>query len=478
MTVDYNLIVVGGSVTARYAAELARRWRARVALVEPPFAPLVMPDWPLLSSETEAIALQAVQQSPFSDWQQSCGWGQTVVQHQLQQRARDTLAMQGVDVVMGTAEFARRNRELGLWVKAGSGAGDRWLRAHSYLLCPGSVPTLLPIAGLIDVPFLTLDDVLALKPGQTAPALDGHSLIVGRSPRSIELAQAMARHGKHVTLLVAADQFAATWDRDVAQLLLAHLEAAGVNVLSGAEALQAKWIDQRVWIQTPNQAIAADHLIFATRRQPLLGSLNLGAAKIELQHSYAPVSHTLKTSHRCIYGCGDAIAAGWAPNQIRFQAEVAVRNALFWPPRTHQSRPVPVQLNTEPAAVQVGLTETKARQTWGDRLRVLRAEIGSTDRAAIEHCSSGFCKLLLSPSGKLLGAHAVGGEAGEWIGAIAVAIQEGIPFRQLAAIHSPSATFAELLNQLVLDWETQALRHNRLQLNLLELMMNWRRDWS
>ncbi|NER28999.1 MAG: FAD-dependent oxidoreductase, partial [Symploca sp. SIO1C4] len=36
MTVDYDLIVIGGSTAAIYAAVKASRLKARVALVEPP----------------------------------------------------------------------------------------------------------------------------------------------------------------------------------------------------------------------------------------------------------------------------------------------------------------------------------------------------------------------------------------------------------------------------------------------------------
>ncbi|MGB3495745.1 MAG: FAD-dependent oxidoreductase [Elainellaceae cyanobacterium] len=478
MTVDYNLVILGGSVTARYAAELARRLKARVALVEPHESARTLLDTALLSSETEALALQAAQQVSSGDWQECSHWGHRVSRHQMQQRSLDSLAMLGIDVVMGGAEFCRRDGDVGVWVKGNKGKGDRWLIAHSYLLCPGSVPTLPPITGLIDVPFLTLDDVLALKPSQPALPLDGHSLIVGPSPRAVELAQTLARQGKTVTLLVESKRFGDGWDADVARLLLAHLEADGVAVQTGTQALQAKSIDGQVWVQTTQRAIAVDHLIFATQRQPLLGHLHLGAANIDLNDGFAGVNQKLQTSHKRIYACGDAIAPDLTPNQIRSQADVAVRNSLFLPTRIYNSQSTLTQINTVPAVVHIGATEIAARQQWGDRLGVVQAQLLITNRAALEHKTSGFCKLLLRPNGTILGGHAVGGEAGEWIGAIALAMQHNIPFQKLATIHAPSATFAEVLNQMALDWQTQKLEGDRLRFNLLELAMNWRRDWS
>ena len=478
MTVDYNLVIVGGSVTARYAAELARRLKARVALVEP-YAVTQLPlESVLVSSESEILALQAIQHAPSGDWQDRCRWGQTVIRQQSQQQSLSSLAMLGVDVVVGNAEFCRRDRDFGVWVKGAKGTSDRWLTAHSYLLCPGSVPTLPPITGLIDVPFLTLDDVLALKPGQQTLALNGHSLIVGQSARSIELAQALAQQGKAVTLLVESQQFELGWDADVSRLLLAQLEADGVAVQTGTQALQAKWIDGQVWVQTTHRAIAVDHLILATQRQPLLGQMNPGAAQIEMQDGLALVNKKLQTSNHCIYACGDAIAACLPPNQMRSQVDVAVRNGLFLPTRSQHDSLIAKQINTVPPAVQLGSTEAEARKQWGDRLHVVQGQVGLTNRAALEQRSAGFCKLLLRSNGTILGAHAVGGEAGEWVGAIALAMQEKITFQKLAKIHAPSATFSELLNQMALDWSTQKLQRDRFRFNLLELAMNWRRDWS
>lgn len=498
MTVDYNLVILGGSPAARYAADLARRYRARVALIEPTHSPHRIGD-----IETEATAARALQQaveqriqcdrpvpwdprqpdkqrlnipdiSPFSavlapagslHWSGLQRWIRQVLARQAEWRSPSVLAMQGIDVVVGQAEFCRRP-QFGVVVNG------RVLRSRAYLIIPGSTPAIPALPGLQEVPYLTLDAWL----NKDDLALTGQSIIIGGTARSLELAQTLARAGGRVTLLVDRPTLLPHEDPDVAHLMLAMLEATGVEVVTQTPVAQVKRIDGQIWVQAGDRAIATDHLILAAGRQPQLSGLNLDAAGLPLTHGHLAVNAKLRTAHPQIYACGEAIAPDRSVNLAQYEAAIAVKNALFLSTRRVQPLAIPRVIHTAPPLARVGLTEPQARRHYGHAITVLRQDFKHTDKGQLTDQTSGFCKIIARHHGQILGAHVIGADADELIGAIALAMQQRRTIAQLTHLDPPKLTYGTLLNSMRLDWETERLAHNRLRANLIELLMNWRLD--
>ena len=157
----------------------------------------------------------------------------------------------------------------------------------------------------------------------------------------------------------------------------------------------------------------------------------------------------------------------------RHQADVAVRNALFWATRTVAYHHIPWMINTHPPLAQVGFTEAQCRQRYGNDVVVLLESLKGQSEE-----QGGIGKLICRPQGQILGAYLWGTGAGDGIGAIALAMQRRIPVQQFLQFPSPSPGFAQILSEMALTWERQHLRRDRLRYNLTELMMNWRRDWT
>ncbi|MEB3213101.1 MAG: FAD-dependent oxidoreductase, partial [Leptolyngbyaceae bacterium] len=273
MTVDYNLVILGGSLTARYAAAFARCFHARVALIEPysfqtsysgiDLDGAIAQQLQVIAQRRAIAALHrcntptdtsdgtdsSASLHPSASAPVILGESYPPTEHPplaqlLRECSLDALTAQGVDVVIGhgdceTGEFCRRPH-------FGVVVNGRLLRSHAYLLAPASRPMIPSIPGVpdvanLDVPYLTVETLW----GRSLPSTS-RIAIIGEPSRSIELAHALAISGMAVTVLMEHPQFLHHEDWDSAQWVLAKLEALGVDVITGAQVTHVKSVDATV----------------------------------------------------------------------------------------------------------------------------------------------------------------------------------------------------------------------------------------
>jgi dihydrolipoamide dehydrogenase len=93
---------------------------------------------------------------------------------------------------------------------------------------------------------------------------------------------------------------------------------------------------------------------------------------------------------------------------------------------------VPFIIFTLPMIAGAGLTETQARQRHGD-VRVAKFINARNHRYHAMRSFEGFVKLVVAPAGddRILGVRAIGEQADNVIGTIAVLIDNGIPYTYL-----------------------------------------------
>lgn len=484
MTVDYDLIILGGAAVGRYAAARAAEWGARVALVEPP-APIALPSTLLYQTLVE-LNSGVRRQAWLHQWKPQSGYSEPPLENQsrslvswavLQQyvekqaeaieishvplNALSWLAAQGVEVISEAGAFHSQPQ-------LGFSTTGRSLRARRYLLAPVNQPTVPQIPGLSTVPWITFNSLAA----QNWPTLPKRLLILGNDPRGAALAQALNRLGTQITLITTAKRLFSAEDQDAALLIQAQLEAEGVIILTQTEVTQIKQIDEQIWIQAGNQAIETEGILLATPPQLNLASLNLEAAGVKWLSERIVVNRKLQTTHPRTYACGEGLGGYANPSLDRYEADIALQNALFLPTHSVDYRAVPTAIFTDPQLVRIGLTEAQARAMYSSRVRVVKQLLNGLPKPQI-YQDTGFCKLVTLESGEILGAHVLGSDASEWIGSIALAMQHSIKLPALARSPHLSPTLAEVIQQAAQNW--QAHTRPEWQRELLETWFNFTR---
>jgi pyruvate/2-oxoglutarate dehydrogenase complex dihydrolipoamide dehydrogenase (E3) component len=479
--VDYDVVIIGGSETGRYAAATAAAHHARVALVEPL--------QPQLTASCQggyhhtllqrAEAFQHTQQylslgiDPMTSaesaqctihWQMAQQYAELVVSNLTALHSLEYLARLGVDVIQGEGEFLSKP-DLGFGVKG------RILRSRRYLLAMGSKPKIPEIEGLTLTGFLTVETLHKLS------EIPAKLAIIGGDPSGIELAQMFARFGSKVTIIVQNSHILGKEDHQAARLIQAHLEAEGVTVLTQTEVIQAQSIQGQKWIQAGNRALEVDEILVAAGRQPQLYDLNLSAVGVELDRGYITLNQKLQTTNPKIYGCGDLVGGYPFEHIARYEAQICLKNMLYFPRHTVNYLGIPWAIFTDPQLARVGLTEQQARRYYGDQVLVWQDSWLNLPKALMLGETTGFYQLIGHRNGQILGASIVGPQASEIIGIIAFAMGQGLKIEAITQLPQVGLTLSEMNPEMAMGWLRHRRQQNHWMSNWIETLFQWRRSW-
>ncbi|MFN6464588.1 MAG: NAD(P)/FAD-dependent oxidoreductase [Nostoc sp. DedVER02] len=482
MTIDYDVVIIGGSLAGYYAALAATKLRATVALVESKV------DYGLTThhalTEIGKLAQKFNDGASFGihtthtdtleechismAWQEAMLYAQCVASNLKEQHSPAILAALGVDIIVGNGQF-QSSPQLAFVVN------NRLLRARNYLLATGSRPEIPEIEGLEASGYLTLSNIWQSLQGGILPK---NWVIIGGIPQSVEIAQILARFGCRVTLVVKHPYFLPSIDSELAILLQAQLEVEGVRVFTDTPVTQVRLIEDKKWIQAGDKAIETDEILVATGQQPNIESLNFAKVGVKWHRRSLVVNDKLQTTNHRIYACGDVIGGYDFPNIAHYEAKIALNNALFFPRLRVNYRSIPWAMFSVPMVAQVGLTEAQAKRLFSqDEILVFRQYFKTVAAAQIRDETTGICKLIVLRNGEILGAAILGTEAGELINLIALAMSEKIKVKDLANLSPVYPSFSEILEQTARDWSQHLNRNTGLQ-EFLEGFFHFRRNWN
>lgn len=473
MSFDYDLVVIGDSPEGIFAAIAAASFKARVALVQqfPQFCydPQGIYNQTFshiahLSQQLE-IATQIGIYQPIPDLKiqltQVKTWAQEVSTIVEEQKSAAILSALGIDVIKDAGEFCRRPYQ-------GFVAGNRKLRSRRYLLATGSQGAISNLEKLEEVGYLTPKDFW--QPDKLA-SLPNNLVIIGDSSDAVIFAQNLKQADKNITLVVENEQLLPTEELEVARLIQAQLEAAGVKIFLRSQVTQVRRIEGTKWIQAGDRAIETDEILVVGSPKPNIEGLNLAAVDVKVEEKGIQLNRKLQTTNPHIYACG-SVAGGYNMTHLaRYEAGIAIKNALFVPIFEVDYRTIPYLIFTNPSIARVGMTETQARIRYGKEVWTLKQNFGAIAQAQILGETTGFCKLIVRGNGEILGAHLVGNRVGEFIGAIALAIKNKIKLGSLVKTPFPSLTLSEIIETTALEWQHQRLKQNKRLSNFLESLL-------
>ena len=338
--------------------------------------------------------------------------------------------------------------------------GDR-LTARAWIVATGSSPSLPPVEGIADVPYWTNETVFS----QTE--LPGHLLILGGGPIGVEMAQAFRRLGSrrhHRRIRGAGSRSRGPGHRlDPPE----PARSRGVKVLTGTKALKATVVDGSVLLRVgPSKGegepwtIEGDVLLVAAGRKPNVEGLELSAAGVEFSPRGVPADRRMRTNVPHIYSCGDVNGVFPFTHVAGYEAGIALSNAVLRLPRKADYTKVPWCTYTDPEVASIGLNEKRAKAA-GVEYRTLEASFRDVDRALAEGETEGKIKVLISPSGALLGCQIAGHHAGELIHEWVAAINGGVKLSTLAGAIHAYPTLAEISKKAAGSYYSEKLFGDR-----------------
>ncbi len=321
--------------------------------------------------------------------------------------------------------------------------GDR-LTARAWIIATGSGPSLPPVEGIADVPYWTNETVFCQK------ELPGALLILGGGPIGVEMGQAFQRLGSKVTIIEFTEQLLGHEDPDIASILRGRLEAEGVRILTGTKVLKAASAGSSVLLRVAPAngegepwTIEGDVLLVAAGRKANVEGLELPAAGVAFSSGGVPADRRMRTNVPHIYSCGDVNGVFPFTHVAGYEAGIALSNAVLRLPRKADYTKVPWCTYTDPEVASIGLNEKRAKSAAVE-YRTLETPFREVDRALAEGETEGKIKVLVTPSGQILGCQIAGHHAGELIHEWVAAINGGVKLSSLAGAIHAYPTLAEI----------------------------------
>ncbi len=420
--IDYDIIIIGGTATARYAAAKAAQTQARIALIEssPHLIPTTLHHQALIQAAQIAHQMRHADlwgfpsTTPPIQWQTLTEWTTRVAETLNPEQSLDRLAAAGVDVVIGKGTFIRHPQGLEI--------NGRLMRSRTYILAPATQPAIPHLTK--NIAYLTPDSLIH-QPWESLPP---QLIILSNEPAGVELAQSFNRLGTQVTLIAEQVQLLKQADSMAMNELRSQLEAEGITILTDCQITQIQQQGDLKQVWAGDKTFEAEELLIAMGRRSPLEHLNLEAIDVEWQPQGIPVDRYLQTSNLQVYACGETLGGYAISHLTQYEADIAVSNALSFQKTQTEYQFIPWGTLTQPEFFQVGLTAAQAKKTYRD-VKILHQRI--PNRAAIQNEVAGFCQIVVRRNGDILGAQMVGMGASETVGAIALAMRSGLKVKAL-----------------------------------------------
>jgi pyruvate/2-oxoglutarate dehydrogenase complex dihydrolipoamide dehydrogenase (E3) component len=320
-------------------------------------------------------------------------------------------------------------------------ADGQELEYDTLVVATGSSPAMPAVDGLDGV------ESWSTRDATSAHQVPAGLVVIGGGVAGCELAQLYRRLGSEVTILQREDRLLPRLDREAAQVLQTAFEEEGIRIVLGAEVESVKHhpvSDTGVLLST-GEELTAERLLVATGRRPNAAGLGLEQLGVEISERGIVVDDHLRAADN-VYALGDVTGLSLFTHVGKYQARVAANN-IAGRDRAADYRAIPAVAFTDPQIAAVGRTE-------GDGLVFGRWNVEKTSRSSTYERPKrhGFVKLAADPERRVLvGAVAVGPEAGEWCQQLTLAIRAEVPIDTLLDVIQPFPTFSEAVLWALLE---------------------------
>jgi glutathione reductase (NADPH) len=444
---EYDLFVVGAGSGGVRAARVAASFGARVAICEDGALGGTCVNVGCVPKKLMVLGAH------FAEEQRDAagfGWDVTPATHDfarlMENKDREIARLNGVYQRLlesrGVTILRGRGRLVGRRAVEVTGADGAVAthRAKNVLLAVGGKPSRPTIPGAEHV--MVSDDVFRLR------SLPKRLLILGGGYIAVEFAGVFHGYGAHVTLVHRGALFLRGFDRDVRAHLDGEMRKRGIELrfrrdLVRVERLESGALRAKL---DDGTALEVDGILAAIGRAPRTEGLGLADVGVETDARGAiRVDERFRTSIEGIFAVGDAIDR-IALTPVALAEGTIVATNLFAGGELRASYDdVPSAVFSSPPIGSVGLTEEEARAEHG-AVDVYKSTFTPMKQTLAGGSDKTLMKLVVDrATGRVLGVHMVGPDAGEIIQGFAVALKCGATKAQFDATIGIHPTAAEEL---------------------------------
>jgi pyruvate/2-oxoglutarate dehydrogenase complex dihydrolipoamide dehydrogenase (E3) component len=313
--------------------------------------------------------------------------------------------------------------------------------AKSWVIATGSSPSAPPIEGLATVDYLTNKEIFYLD------RLPASMIVLGGGPIAIEMAQAFNRLGCRVSVVQRSGQILSKEDKDMADQVMAVMQAEGVIFHLNAKVLSVRNKNglKEVRLQSGEEklTLVAESLLVAMGRVPNIDGLGLETIGVEYNSRGIMVDAKLRTSRQHIYAPGDVNGAFQFTHAAGYEGGIVLSNAIFHLPRKADYTYMPWCTYVSPELASVGMNE-RAAAAAGIKYSVWVEKFRDNDRGLAEGEETGMIKMLLDEKEKPVGIQVLGPHAGDLLGEWIAVLNGGVRLSTLASAVHPYPTLAEI----------------------------------
>jgi pyruvate/2-oxoglutarate dehydrogenase complex dihydrolipoamide dehydrogenase (E3) component len=306
---------------------------------------------------------------------------------------------------------------------------EQELEYDKLVIATGSIPAVPPIEGLAGTDYWTSRQATEVR------ELPDSITVIGGGPVGCELSQFFRRAGARVVVVDVADRLLPGEDPAAGELLREALEQEGVEFRLGAK---IERIDPGFRIHLAGQpGIRTERLLVATGRQPNTHGFGFEHLGLEITERGIEVDERLRAAEG-VWACGDVTGIAMFTHAGKYQGRLAAADIAGKRVRADHSA-IPAVTFTDPHVASVG-------ETSGDGVVAGEARVERLSRAfTYERPPRPGLLKLFARGGVIVGAVAVGPEAGEWLGQLTLAVKARVPVEVLRDTIQPYPTFSEAI---------------------------------
>src|SRR5471030_2600540 len=328
------------------------------------------------------------------------------------------------------------------------------VRAETILIATGAAPYHgAQIAGLEHV--ISSNEAFHLK------QLPKRILIQGGGYIAVEFAAIFAGLGSEVTLVYRGENILRGFDDDMREHLRGEMVKRGIKIITKHVVSAIEKVNGGYDVElSDNEQVVVDLVMFATGRKPNIHGLGVETVGVKLGETGGiSVDEFSKTTVDNIYAVGDVT------NRINL-TPVAIREGHAFADSVFGGMPtkvdhtnVPTAVFSEPEIGVVGLTEAQARE------QLAKVDIYKTSFRPMKETLSGrdtriFMKLLVDGlTGRVVGCHIAGPDAGDLIQVIGIAVRMGATkadFDATMAVHPTAAEELVTMREKAMSYDRAA----------------------